>query len=78
MNKIEMLYKADTGNAAKIGFEATVFQNDRIGYKVYNVDSDIEYHYDLADGILELPTAEYLKWLEEKLESLQKLPANNI
>lgn len=70
MTKVELQYKRDTGMSARIGFEATLFHNDRVGYRVYNVDSDIEYHFDLSDGILELPTAEYLKWLEEKVEQL--------
>lgn len=67
MNKIELEYKRDSGMSAKIGFEAIMYEN-KSGYRVYNVDAAIDEHFDLSDGVIELPTAEYLKWLEEKVE----------
>lgn len=74
MKSTEIQYKRDTGNSAKVGFDCNIYDNN-FGYRVYNVDSCIDEHFDVSDGILELPTAEYLAWLEEKVEELQKQKA---
>ena len=68
MNLIEMQYKADTGNSSKIGFEIEPITKRGL----ILIDSDIEYEFDLSENILELHKPEYVKWLEEKVETLQK------
>lgn len=68
MNNSELLYKRETGNTAKIGFECNTYHTK--GYKVLNVSEEIFDHYDTSDDVIELYTPEYITWLEERSEKL--------
>lgn len=72
-----MLYKADTGQRCYKSIESEPMRNayDR-KCKAVELDGFPEEYIDGDDLII--PTQEYVKWLEEKLESLQKFPGNNI
>jgi len=100
MNKVEMMYKADTGNSAHLtGIEARLMvepldvvmlegltdkeiceliQYDNKNNMVWCVGIK-EIPQEFTDGDdLYLINPDYIKWLEEKVESLQKFPGNNI
>jgi len=68
MNTTELLYKRETGKSHKIGFECSRYKD-----YVLNVEISITDSFDDSEDIIELPTPDYIKWLEERSEILQKL-----
>lgn len=68
MNKVEMMYKADTGNQPKMLIESEhgiKLQGRNI--RAIEVSAFLEEQITGNDIII--PTPEYVKWLEEKVEN---------
>jgi hypothetical protein len=75
MNLIEMQYKADTGNSSTVDLEieernpSSLLRADY--YKIEDMKT-LEIFSVKYEDCIRLHTPEYVKWLEEKLETLQK------
>jgi len=77
MNKVEMMYKADTGQRASVSFETDLLKDDdRQKHWAIKIDVLPDRYRDEFDVIL--PSLDYIKWLEEKVETMQLFPGNNI
>lgn len=73
MNTTEMQYKADTGLSATIDIETEErlkLHSDNF-YKIYDMKTLDIFEVKYEDCI-RLNTPEYVKWLEEKVNELQK------
>ena len=66
MNEIQLQYKRETGQSPTVGYEAYY---DTTWHKT-RIDGDLREFLD--DGFVELFQLDYVRWLEEKVESLQK------
>jgi len=86
MNKLHLQYKKETGKNPEVDLcaeykDATILRDGRhVGNRVIIETDEIE-KYDTpitSDdyNILIIPTKSYIKWLEEKVESLSEL--NNL
>lgn len=66
MSEIHFQYKRETGQPEKSGYEA--FYEHKWGRTVveYDLSEFIEH------GVMEFYNPDYVRWLEEKVESLQK------
>jgi hypothetical protein len=69
MNKIEMQYKADTGERPYTRYESETLKSLRNNKRqILELDAFPEVYID-GDELL-IPSPEYIKWLEEQLETL--------
>jgi hypothetical protein len=78
MNKLQLQFKADTGNGYLTETAEGIPVKDMYGDRFIALritDFPLEY---ILDNSVVFPSPEYIRWLEEKVETMQKLPTNNI
>jgi hypothetical protein len=77
MNKIQLQFKADTGLRPLFEMESEVVnEGSRYSFKAIPLKA-LPSSYQVCDDV-RIPSPEYVAWLEEKVEAMQKLPTNNI
>ena len=69
MNKTEMMYKADTGKRCYKRYESEPIK-DAYTTTIQAVDIYAFPEEYIDDDDLLIPTPDYIKWLEEKVEQL--------
>jgi hypothetical protein len=77
MNKLQLQFKGDTGQRPLIEIESEsawdIFENQYPVIPVEKFPTGYKVYVDIV-----IPSPEYVAWLEEKVEAMQKLPTNNI